>query len=803
MANIILFEANDATGNLDTAVQTAANTPGVVVVSMSWGGGESSGESNQDSYFTTPAGHIGGSATLGGAGLAGGVTFLAAAGDGSAAQSSYPAASPNVVAVGGTALTVDGSNPNYTYGGESGWDSGGGISPYESQPAYQNGVVGTFSTTQRTCPDVSADADPSTGVPIYDSYNYGSSTPWLPGYEGGTSLSTPLWAGIIAVADEGRAIAGQGSLDGPSQTLPALYSIDAADFHDVTGGNNGFAAGLGYDLVTGLGSPVANKLVPDLASYPPSATVGNPATTVTLAVSSNAATYGQPVAFAATVDGTAAGMPAPTGTVTFMDGGTALGTATLLRGMAFFTAPSLAAGSDTITAVYGGSSTFTGSTSIPLAVIVAQAALTVTADSLSRPYGQALAIPATEFTANGLLNGDAVTSVTLVSAGASAAAAVGTYPIVPSAAVGSGLSNYNITYVAGTLTVAAPLTVTGVSQSVGSLTGAGTVTNSNVGTTSLLTAGGNNASQTFAGVLKNGAGVLALAKAGAGNWALSGADTFTGGATVSAGTLAVLSGGTLGSGSVTVSPGAVFDVSQLPGGFTLGSGTLTAGRPGSPAIDINGSLAVNNAVIGVISPTSSGTLTISGSLALSGGTLSYVPGDAVAVGGALTLAATDYVVPAAALRSGTATLFTFTGAAPKPADLVLSGVFAGNPRQAYSLATSGGTAVTLAVIGTPGNLKWTGGGTNVWYTGTNSTANWYNTTSGTSDDFYSGDNATFDCRLDTGLRSAVPWESAAGWHAPGGNSCRPGRPSNWPRPPRRETAGRGCPPGPPILPPRA
>ena len=102
----------------------------------------------------------------------------------------YPAASPNVVAVGGTTLTVSGSNPNYTYGERDGlgqWrqqrddgGGGGGISAYESQPAYQNGVVNAFSTTQRTYPDVSADANPNSGVPIYDSYDYGSFDPLDP-----------------------------------------------------------------------------------------------------------------------------------------------------------------------------------------------------------------------------------------------------------------------------------------------------------------------------------------------------------------------------------------------------------------------------------------------------------------------------------------------------------------------------------------------------------------------------------------------------------------------------------------------
>ena len=278
-ANIILYEANNAGLGLYTAVSAARATAGVTVVSMSWGGSEfseesSGGSSSYDSmYFTTPSGHIGAG------GVAGGITFVAATGDSGAYISSgtlgvqYPAASPNVLAVGGTTLNVSGSS----YVSESGWGngtssysehgSGGGISSYESQPSYQTGVV-TQSTTYRTIPDVSIDADPNTGVPIYDSWDFGASTPWAHGYEGGTSLAAPMWSGLVAIADQGRALAGLGSLDGLTQTLPRVYTLPASDFHDITSGNNGYAAGAGYDLVTGRGTPIANTLVPDLTGSP-------------------------------------------------------------------------------------------------------------------------------------------------------------------------------------------------------------------------------------------------------------------------------------------------------------------------------------------------------------------------------------------------------------------------------------------------------------------------------------------------------------------------------------------------------
>jgi len=262
-ANIILFEASDDDTGLFAAVATARKTAGVTVVSMSWGGSEFSGESSDDSkYFTTPANHIGAG------GVPGGITFVASTGDSGAYDPDtgamgvqYPACSPDVLAVGGTTLNISGN----AYVSESGWEcSGGGISTQESQPIWQKGIV-TQSSTMRTIPDVSMDADPFSGVPVFDSWDFGSSTPWFPGYEGGTSLSAPMWAGIIAIADQGRATAGLGSLDGATQTLPSLYKLPSSDFHDVTTGNNGYAAGKGYDLVTGRGTPVANTLVPGLA----------------------------------------------------------------------------------------------------------------------------------------------------------------------------------------------------------------------------------------------------------------------------------------------------------------------------------------------------------------------------------------------------------------------------------------------------------------------------------------------------------------------------------------------------------
>jgi hypothetical protein len=251
-ANIALVEANsEGNDDLLTAVQTAAKLPGVCAVSMSWGDFEKNFANipNIDkTVFTTPAGHQG-------------VTFLAASGD-SGSPGYYPAYSSNVVAVGGSTLQL---NSDSTYQSETAWSgSGGGTSQYEPEPGYQQQVQ---NTQFRTIPDVAMDADPNTGVGIYDSYNdTDGSGPWL--QIGGTSLACPVWAGLIAITDQLRVATGGSTLDGPTQTLPFLYELPPSAFHDITeGSNGGFKAGPGYDQVTGLGTPKADVLVPDLVSY--------------------------------------------------------------------------------------------------------------------------------------------------------------------------------------------------------------------------------------------------------------------------------------------------------------------------------------------------------------------------------------------------------------------------------------------------------------------------------------------------------------------------------------------------------
>ena len=254
-ANIVLVEAKSADINdLFGAVNFARSLSGVVAVSMSWGTNEFYGQQNYDPILTTPAGHVGGS------GLPGGITFVAASGDSGAWSGvSYPSSSANVLSVGATALNL---GTNASYGGEQGWTgSTGGFSAIEPAPAYQASTQAAtgLSYGLRTTPDVSMVGDPATGVSVYDTVPYGGSTGWFT--VGGTSASAPQWAGLVAVADQGLALAGKGSI---ANAQAAVYQIPATAFHTVSSGFNGYSATKAYNLVTGRGSPVAPGVVAGL-----------------------------------------------------------------------------------------------------------------------------------------------------------------------------------------------------------------------------------------------------------------------------------------------------------------------------------------------------------------------------------------------------------------------------------------------------------------------------------------------------------------------------------------------------------
>ena len=243
-AKIVLVEAaSNSISNLFNAV-AYANSISATEVSMSWGGSEFTGETSYDSYLA----HTG--------------TFYTASSGDSGHGTGYPAASPNVIAVGGTTLNGCSGISCGGFTGETAWSgSGGGASSMEAIPGYQNSYTGAvygassinaLTGGTRGIPDVSFDANPNTGVSVYDSTRYHGQQGWFT--LGGTSVGAPNWAGILAA---GQA-AGASALQGQAVIYGGGY---ATNLRDITSGSNGncgtdCTAGLGYDLVTGLGSPI-------------------------------------------------------------------------------------------------------------------------------------------------------------------------------------------------------------------------------------------------------------------------------------------------------------------------------------------------------------------------------------------------------------------------------------------------------------------------------------------------------------------------------------------------------------------
>jgi subtilase family serine protease len=242
-ANILLCVAKSPyTNDLVTAIDYAASH-GAQVVSNSWGASQQSNENSYDSHFQHP-----------------GVVYLASSGDdGSGVE--WPSISPYVLAVGGTTLNID---SNGTYQSESGWSgSGGGRSSSVHIPSYQKNLENILGP-HRGNPDVSWDADPNTGVAVYDTTPYGTQSGWF--QVGGTSLGAPSWAGLVALFDQVHKNP-LSSFDAISKLYNASNSAYSTDFNDViTGSNGAFSAQPGYDLVTGIGTPKANALVPYFSS---------------------------------------------------------------------------------------------------------------------------------------------------------------------------------------------------------------------------------------------------------------------------------------------------------------------------------------------------------------------------------------------------------------------------------------------------------------------------------------------------------------------------------------------------------
>jgi hypothetical protein len=233
LCKLVLVEAqDDSSDGLYIAQNAAANLAGYI--SNSWGGDESASETSMDtSYFTH----------------ASGIVTTVSAGDGGYGVS-YPAASPKVVSVGGTALSTASNPRGWT---ESAWNTstgsegtGSGCSAYEAQPSWQTAMGLPPGCSKRIDNDVAADADPNTGVAVYDTSNGDGG--W--NEVGGTSAASPMIAAVYALAGNAGA--------NPAQDI---YQ-HTADFFDVTSGINGSctpaylcSAEVGYDAPTGWGTP--------------------------------------------------------------------------------------------------------------------------------------------------------------------------------------------------------------------------------------------------------------------------------------------------------------------------------------------------------------------------------------------------------------------------------------------------------------------------------------------------------------------------------------------------------------------
>ena len=232
--HILLVEANSASyADLGTAVNTAASL-GANAISNSYGGSESSGETSYDSYYNHPGHAITVSSGDGGYGV------------------EYPASSQYVTAVGGTALSRASNARGWT---ESVWSNsstqgaGSGCSGYEAQPSWQSAISAlTAVCGKRAVADVSAVADPNTGVAVYDSTSYLGQSGWM--VFGGTSVASPIVASVYALAGNAASV-NYGSY--PYSHTGSLW--------DVTSGQTAGCGSIlctgaaGWDGPTGLGTP--------------------------------------------------------------------------------------------------------------------------------------------------------------------------------------------------------------------------------------------------------------------------------------------------------------------------------------------------------------------------------------------------------------------------------------------------------------------------------------------------------------------------------------------------------------------
>jgi len=252
-AQITVIEAkSNSYDDMNYAVDYANKLPETQIISMSWGSEEFNAQINYDKYFTNKK-----------------ICYCASSGDENFVC--YPASSPNVIAVGGTTLILNDLNMRES---EKTWPSAGsGVSKYSVIPTYQSGCK-NISGNKRLVPDISCIGNPSYGVQMYYNNSYF--------VVGGTSVSAPLFAGILSIVNQQRIDSKLSTLTSVSSATKNLFQkyiyknlynasfknkphLYSDNFYDITIGKNGIHnATKYYDKATGLGVPICSSLITKL-----------------------------------------------------------------------------------------------------------------------------------------------------------------------------------------------------------------------------------------------------------------------------------------------------------------------------------------------------------------------------------------------------------------------------------------------------------------------------------------------------------------------------------------------------------
>jgi subtilase family serine protease len=429
---ILLVEGNSpTTANLGTAVNTAVAL-GAVAVSNSYGGSESSNEATFDNSYYKHSG----------------VAIVASSGD-SGYTREYPAASPYVTAVGGTKLSRTSNARGWT---EAVWSTnftegaGSGCSRYEAKPSFQTDT----GCARRTIADVSAVADPATGVAVYDSYGSGGWTVF-----GGTSVASPIIGAMYALANSPSPGAFPNSY--PYANQGALY--------DVTTGKTATCfpaylctAGVGYDGPTGLGTPNGAAAFGPASTGPSDFSVSVNPTNVSVAAGSNAtATVSTAVTSGGSESVALSASGLPTGvTASFSPSSVNSGSSSTLT---------LSASSSTLAGNYSVTITGTGSTGTHTATLTLSVTAAATNDfslSLSPTLASVAAGAGTSATVSTAVASGSAQTVSLTASGLPSGA---TASFSPTSVTAGGSSTLTISTSSATAAGVYTVTITGTGSS--------------------------------------------------------------------------------------------------------------------------------------------------------------------------------------------------------------------------------------------------------------------------------------------------------------------------------------------------